>query len=101
VFAGSVDSANDLFALDPPTAEPFRQASNERPLAQPTSIVEQLGAANAQIVLESLDGSIGFVFRRGSSRAATVSIDENRGDCARLAVRRLAALPFGARQTLE
>src|SRR5437763_10590856 len=48
VFAGSVDSANDLFAFNRLATEPLRQASNKRPLAQPTPMVEQLGAAGTK-----------------------------------------------------
>src|SRR5919204_523924 len=56
MFAGSVDSANDLLALNAPAPEAFRQASNKGALAQPTTIVEQLGAAGTEIVPQSCDG---------------------------------------------
>src|SRR5205823_7941183 len=74
VFAGSVDSANDLFAFNRLATEPLRQASNERPLAQPTPIVEQLRAAGTKIVLEARDSGVGLVFDGTAASAAIVSM---------------------------
>src|SRR5438105_4985489 len=100
-MACSVDSANDLVAVDGLTPEPLHQASNKSPLAQPTPLVKQLGAARAKIVLNSRDGSIGFLFGSADTSTADVLIDQSGGDLARLAVGLLPPFPFSARQTLE
>src|SRR5437879_3743231 len=98
----SIDPTADFVALYGPAAKSLSQSSHQRSLAQAASIVKEIGAVGAKLLLQAGDHGVGLLVGLGRS-ATTVDSAAHQltSSRVRLAVSGLSALPLRAGNGLE
>src|SRR6266849_8795113 len=94
-----IDPTADFVALYGPAAKSLRQSGHQRSFAQAASIIEEIGAVNAEVMLQARNYRVGLLVSFCS--AGTAAANQLTSGGVRLAVSCPAAFPLRARNGFE